>query len=273
MGAAWGVSAKSFEDTFAIVFIDSPTEAQFGEFPVARKVVAQGVNRAAELGARAVVLKFFYDQPKDEADDAALEQAMKRIPVLIQARVDDAEADPQPLLPRFHLPGRWSGKTVIEGQNGWIPRLRFQTNAHSVGFVDLGPGSVTNVALLERYRGRAVKSLSLAALEVGAGTNAVLESGRRVRLGPATLAMDSQQQVAVAPLRSDELPFHSFGDLANGRIPREKIAGKVVLIGYDGDKLHSLETPGGPVPPHRFFVLQLRELWNQLEATRRAATP
>ena len=43
---------------FALVLMDAEAERQFGEFPLDRKIIAQGVKRLADLHPKGLVLKF-----------------------------------------------------------------------------------------------------------------------------------------------------------------------------------------------------------------------
>src|SRR6266567_213979 len=95
----------SFRDDFAVVFIDAASETKFGAFPLDRSLLATAIRKASDLHARGVVLKFFLDQPKVAASDLLLAQALTNTPVVLQARIDDAEAHPNPLPERFTLRG------------------------------------------------------------------------------------------------------------------------------------------------------------------------
>ena len=61
MPFAW--AAPIVPHPFALVMIDEASESRYGGFPVDRALVAQVVDKLATAGARAVVLKFFYDEP------------------------------------------------------------------------------------------------------------------------------------------------------------------------------------------------------------------
>src|SRR5690242_6326838 len=94
----------SFREDFAVVFIDAASEAKFGTFPLDRSILAEAIRQAASLGAKGVVLKFFFDQPKSEVSDLSLEQALTNTPVLLQARIDDSQVQPNALPNHFTFP-------------------------------------------------------------------------------------------------------------------------------------------------------------------------
>ncbi|HEY4415879.1 MAG TPA: CHASE2 domain-containing protein, partial [Verrucomicrobiae bacterium] len=217
----------SFKDDFAVVFIDASSEAKYGTFPLDREFLAKAIRRAGELHARGVVLKFFLDQPKTEASDLALAQSLTNLPVILQARIDDAEAHPNPLPERFKLLNV-KAKTEVSGQSGWIPTPGLIAKSHDVGFVDF---STTQVPLLETYQDSSVKSLVLCCIELATGTQAVIQPGQKVTFGTHDLRVDSHNCVqAPLPLKDDlaYIPFHRF---LTGDLPENLIRGKVVIIG------------------------------------------
>src|SRR6185295_9183432 len=117
-----------------MVFIDAASEAKFGAFPLDRSLLARAIRQAGDLRAKGVVLKFFLDQPREEASDLSLANALTNVPVQLQARIEDAEAHPNPLPDRFTLPGV-KVQTAVSGRSGWIPLPMLIANANDVGFV------------------------------------------------------------------------------------------------------------------------------------------
>src|SRR5438874_80021 len=73
---AEGSPTRDRLNPFVLVFIDSATEKSLGPFPYDRGLYAKAVERAASLGARGVVVKFFLDKPKSPDGDAAFVRAM-----------------------------------------------------------------------------------------------------------------------------------------------------------------------------------------------------
>jgi CHASE2 domain-containing sensor protein len=250
----------SFRDDFAVVFVDAASEAKFGPFPFDRSLEAKAIRQAGDLGAKGVVMKFFFDQPKSQAGDLLLASALTNLPVLLQACLDDTESHPNPLPDRFTLEGV-KAQTAISGQSGLIPLPMFITNALDVGFVDFAS---TRVPLLETYQSRTVKSLVLCSIELATGRRAVLGPDGRMKFGEQVLRVDGSNCVTATMPAKDDLaciPFHQF--LAAG-IPASRIKGKIVIIGYDGPHIQSVSTAIGPVRAHRFFVYVLQSIYEQL---------
>src|SRR5437016_84256 len=150
---------------FRIVFIDKQTEEQYGAFPLSRSLLAKGIEHIKKRKAKGIILKFFLDRPKDAPDDLMLAESFSGIPVLLEARLDDSEPKPNVLPARFFFPDVVpENDKTISGQSGWIPLPVFSAKARAIGFVDfLRPDKLP---ILEKYRGKFVKSLYLCALEL-----------------------------------------------------------------------------------------------------------
>ena len=65
-----------FERDFAVVFITQATEAKHGRYPLDRALLAQAVERAADAGAKGVIIKFFLDQARTTEGDRRLAMAL-----------------------------------------------------------------------------------------------------------------------------------------------------------------------------------------------------
>jgi CHASE2 domain-containing sensor protein len=230
----WGglatACAAGFSETFAVVLIDNATEAQLGEFPLPRSRIAAAVERAADLKAKAVVLKFF---------------------------------------PKKFVLTNLNADVSLSGRSGWIPLPSLATNAHDIGFVDLDGDVATAVPMLERYQDQVVKTLVLCCLEAATGGKAVIDPGKMLTLANGTtLPLDPQNRVPAKLPTKDELNYIPFHNFIAGKTPAKDLAGKVVIIGYDGEKIPVVQTPVGPVRAHRLFVRQLRTVWDRIEPAR-----
>ena len=252
-------------DPFVIVFIDDKTEAALGPFPYDRALYAKAIEQAAALEARGVVVKCFLDQPKSEAGDRALATAMTKTKVVLQARLDDTEANPNPLPERFRVktptPAAAEPGGPLAGRRGWIPLPAFADAAHDLGFID--HRVIDRMPLVERYGDDYVKSLYLCCLELAAGETAVVEPGTSVHFGTRMLALDGRSEVAVTYPENDELTALSFVDfLQPGARPGVK--DRVVILAYDASRFEPVETPRGKMRPHRVFCHALRSIHAQL---------
>lgn len=226
------------QSSFVPVFIDARTEARLGPFPYDRAVIAGALTALEKLGVKGVVLKFFLDQPKSKGDDA-LAQAMTKLPVVLQARCDDAEPKPNSLDARFSTAIKQTGVSVA-CRSGWIPLAQLQKSAFEVCFID--QPAVDTPLWHQSYQDRAVKTLYGCALELAhkpvptADANGV----RKVDLTKAPC-----------------FEVISLVDVLDGKIDRARIAGKIVVFGYEGPKVAMFETAIGRLSAHRVFMANL----------------
>lgn len=256
----------SASSPFELVLIDLTDEKQLGGFPVDRALIAKAVTILKDAGARGVVLKFFYDQTgKSPASDQALVEAIGSIKTLLQARIDEAEVVANPLPARF-FPGVVSGnfKVSLTGTSGWIPLAPFAAAAYDIGFVDIS--SPDNLPMIESYQGKPVKSLALAALELATGEQAKINSGKQIIFGKQSITLTADNQVALnlgSVALTDYVPFSA---LLEGKVGKAQFRDKVVVIAYDGSKMHFLTTKAGTIKAHRLFYLGLLETYRQLNS-------
>ena len=152
------------------------------------------------------------------------------------------------------------------GWDGYGANLaRFQSVATAAGHFNplVDPdGSSRRVPMLVEYKGDFYQSLSLAVLRTALGqTRLEIGSSDKTRLvneltirwpdGDLKIPVDENQAVAV-PFRGWErsFPYLSAVDVKNSRIPKEQLAGRIVLIGASAPGLNDLRvTPVGAAYP------------------------
>ncbi len=249
---------------FAVLMIDEASEKELGVFPYDRTVYAKGIESLAKAKVRGVVLKFFIDRPKTAEGDAALTTALTKAKVILQARMDDDEIKPNTLPERFTLKGLGESNAMpLSGKSGWLPLPELSKNAYDLGFIDSMP-SVELIPVIERYQGHDVKSLYTAALELATGERAKISPGKSLQLGAKKIGMDERCFAKVTLPPADTLRAHSFIDLIHGKIPAEKLADRIVILGYDGAKMETNKTSIGMVKGHRLFCYQLFSLYREV---------
>jgi hypothetical protein len=247
-----------------VVFIDSETERLYGSWPLGHAIMARGMDQIRTAGAKAIVLKFFYDEAKGH-DDTVLAASIRSIPCALEACMQTNEPRSNPLPDRFCLttPAYHDWMT---GNSGWLPAPIFAVGAQKMGFVDFR--TVDSAPLLECYQGHTVDSLYCCALEFVTGETANFDHTNRVFFGRKYLELDSGAESPVTLPRSDKLdyiPFHELlGEKRDTWTP--KLAGAVVILGYDGDQIHSFPSKIGNIKAHRLFVYQLESLYQNLKS-------
>lgn len=263
-----GAAPPSAQGPFEAVFVDAKTERVLGPFPYDRAVYAGAVRRLREAGAKAVVVKFFLDQPKGPEGDAALAAEMKGIPCFLQARLDDAEPSPNPMPARFAVAGATGtfSRSLAAG-SGWIPAPAFADAAAGGGFVDVRSAEEPlRVPVAFRFQGRVYTSLHLAVLQSMLGPLGI-EDGKSAAMGGVSVPLDPSNEVVVRLPASDSLAPASLSDLLAGTVDPARFKGKVVVLGYDGGKQGDFVTPIGRLRAHRLFYYSLLDLHRRFTGT------
>jgi hypothetical protein len=210
-----------------------------------------------------MVLKFFIDRAGTKEGDIALASAMRQTSVILQARLDDKEPHPNDLPNRFKLGVVREGDgRMLGADSGWLPLPQMADAAHDIGFID--HVTLDRMALVERYRDHYVKSLYTCAIEMALGERARITPGKSIEFGAAKLKLDEHSEAAIRYPAKDGLQYLSFIDLLDGPV-RSDLAGRVVIIGWDASRFEVVQTPAGPIRPHRAFCYALLWLYEQLQ--------
>jgi hypothetical protein len=254
---------SDFEREIAIVNFDSSTGARYGEFPL-RAVLAKIVEQAANGKPRSIAIKFFFDTRGNEADSKLLEAALGSSGrILLQASINPEPPTSKSLDDRFYYKGA-TGRIspIVKGAEGWLPLKSFSDKAAKVCFVDVAQPDL--VPMVTEFQGKPVESLYACVLgDVYGGGNMVLKGGRAI-FGKRALPIDGAGQVKI-PLSNTRLPNTiSALDLLEGKVDKNALEGKVVIVIYTGSKSPTLPIAGTPVKLHQVFMAQLRDLFDAL---------
>jgi len=248
-------------DAFTVVMIDAKTERELGKFPYDRSIYARAIEHAAKLGARGVVLKLFIDRPKTAAGDKALADAMRKTKVILQARLNDAEPEDNPLPERFQLDLEASANHPISAREGWMPLPAFSAAAHDIGFSEYT--DLRAMPVVERFRDKYVKSLFTCCLELATGKRAQIVPGKSMKLDNKSLSLNDRDEAPVKLPESDALQYTPLVDFLNGTGGQD-VKDKLVILAYDGDRQPPVETPIGMISGHRLFCYFLFSLYEKL---------
>jgi hypothetical protein len=262
LGLIWlDAASASTLAPFAFVMIDAKTEAIYESLPFKRAIVATVVERLTAAKAKGIVIKFFYDLPSTERNDQSLEQSICNSTVALQASLNDTEGTTKGLESKFLVDGVSTEgfPTNFVGDKALIPLDRFRRCAKAVGFVDT---TTDEFPLFEVYRGNVVKSMCLVALEMASNQKAEVDGSGLVKLGAARL--DVMQSIDFPKTNSlSYIPLHEV--MSDTKAWQAKVKGAVVIIGYDGKNIHSIQSPLGPLGAHRFFIIELMSLVKAFE--------
>ena len=258
------LNGAALDDPFTVVFIDHKTEETYGGFPLDRALLAKGIREIKKHKPRGIIIKFFLDLPKDPASDRALADSFNGVPVILEARLEDSVAKPNPLPHWFVLTTPLTRRnTALSGQSGWLPLAIFSAKAADIGFVDFSVPE--KVPIIEQYRGAAVKSLYLCAVELALGQPAEVFPGKKLVIGKQEVSLTEESEVSITLPVKDELDYTPFHDVVDGKVKLKCFENKVVILGYDGTKIPIINTSSGKIKTHRFFCYGLASLYRRVK--------
>lgn len=214
-----------------VLAIDEPSLAAFGGLPGLRLALADGLQRIAPAGPRAVAVDVIpADNTADVKAASALEDAFRATHNLI-------------------LP------CDLTARSGWDdPLPRFRQWAAAVGHVhlDLDPDGVGRTLTLEKAAGHDRRwALSLEAFRVSRGAT-ILETPRDLEVGtlkiPAAMAAGRSLRIRFVP--AGGIPVISLKQLHDTRTLTQRFAGKIVFAGVTAQTAAKdrWPTPYSPTP-------------------------
>ena len=209
-----------------------------------------------------MALKFFLDTPKTASGDSALAVAMKGSKVLLQA--GDGSSSPVPVPGRFKLDVSGS-PAAAPASSGGLPIPVFLSLAYGLGFVDNFTSS--RVPLVERLGNGHVKSLYVPILELALNVGAHLTPGISMEFGSSVLRLDARNEATITFPQRDDMRYISLVDFLE-KTPRPEVKDRVVIIGYDGDRSPTVQTPIGALKIHRAFYYVLVSIYRSLTETK-----
>jgi PAS domain S-box-containing protein len=249
-------------DEVVIVAIDEASVKRFGRFPWPRRLMAQALQKLSDAHPKVIAIHALYSDPTDEADDAALAEAIKRAGnVVVAAQLI---------------------RTQI-GKAEWLrPLPTFEKVAAATGHGNV-PTDLDGVARYLTLRktddeGNPLWAMAVEAIRVGDGLSPddTRDAPEGVKIGSRIISIESDVETGAFSTPEAESPPQSFpasqmaidyigpegsfadrtmsiADLIDGRAEPEKLNGKYVLIGVTaaaiGDHVASPFATGGALTP------------------------
>lgn len=284
------------DDLVAIVDIDEPSLRALGQWPWPRTVMADIVGKVAALEGSVIGFDVLFPEPDRSSPDVAMDtfrglddatrETLRNLPsndrifadalrqsraVLGQSgyRVSGAAPierptdqtgiatlgpDPRPFLVDF--------PRLLRN----LPVLDAAAQGHGIfSTIPEGDGTVRRVPLVAVADGTVVPSLSLEMLRVATGSGAILiksdASGvRSVAVQNLEIPTDPKGRIWIHFAPPDLNKYISAVDLLQGKVGRDRIAGKLVLVGTSAAGLLDLKvTPVHPALPGVELHAQLLE--------------
>jgi hypothetical protein len=257
-----------------LVAIDSRSQSILGPLPWPRDRYAKMVKLLDKAGAAAIVLDFYFRDPRNDAGDKALvEAARKSGKVYVMVTGSPKPQGWQPSdswLERMAVKadGKWPKETP-EVDNIQAPFGEFAGVVKGVGSVEYLSDSrkiFQCIPLFLRYRGRPLPSLGLRLfLDLNSMYELplVLERREFLRVGTKRLNLDKYAAATLDLTPPGTYPIHSFVDVLNGKVPAGKFRGAVIIVAADTPEMMA-KTASGPKNSAEIIADQLHALCRDL---------
>ncbi|MBR0873691.1 adenylate/guanylate cyclase domain-containing protein [Bradyrhizobium tropiciagri] len=278
-----------------IVDIDEKSLAKLGQWPWARTTIADIIINLTSLGAVAIGFDMVFSEP-DRLNPDRVAGQMRFIDEVTRTRLRELPTNDQILSDAIRRSRVVLGETglaeVRSELDETLPTTGFATlGKEAEPFLYQFPGLLRNVPVLERAaagrglfnirterdglirrvpmlmlaQGKLMPSLSLELLRVVSTTPTVLiktdEAGiKSIALRGLEIPTDRNGRLWVHFARQDPSIYVSATDVLDGKVPADKISGKLVLIGTSAVGLNDIKaTPASSVMPGVEIHAQLLE--------------
>ncbi|MGJ4940111.1 CHASE2 domain-containing protein [Bradyrhizobium sp. HKCCYLS1011] len=268
-----------------IVDIDEKSLAKLGQWPWSRTQIADMIINLTNLGAAVIAFDAVFAEP-DRLNPALVAKTMRYLDEVTRSKLSELPSNDQILADAIRrarvVLGETGLATVTTELDKTLPVTGFATlGGEAEPFLFEFPGLLRNVPVLEataagrglftirterdgivrrvpmvlRAQGVMMPSLSLEMLRVVSGTPTILmkadQAGiKSVRLRGLEIPTDANSQLWVHFAAQDPSIYISASDVLDGKVPLDRVSGKLVLVGTSAVGLNDIKTtPVSPAMP------------------------
>jgi adenylate cyclase len=260
----------------AIVDIDETSLKEVGQWPWPRTIVADLITQLTQLGAVAIAFDVIFAEP-DRMSPAIAATSFRDLDEETRHKLQNLPSNDEVLaeaIRRARVVVGQVGSAVPAPETGSAPRTGFAVrgpdpSAFLVTFAGLlrnlppieqaaagrgvfsilpeGDGIIRRVPMIMQAQGAMMPALSMELLRVVTGFGAILvrtdEAGvQSVAVPGLELPTDQNGRLWVHFNRHDRGRYVSANDVLQGRVPRDSVEGKLVLIGTSAAGLLDVKT-------------------------------
>lgn len=222
----------------AVLALDDATYRHYSQRHM-RRAMALGLEKLAAVEPKAVAIDMILSEQQDEAEDAELAAAMKRLPRLVLS------AD------------------LVPGDGDWEkPYALFAPAAAAVGHVHAEPDTYDGVSryipLWKAAKGTRYWALALEAVRAATHAGPIAESPYDVSIGPLSIPIRAPRnplhmRLMYIRYRPRGVEYVSLKDLIEKPATAERLRNKVVFVGVTSqsvarDRLVTPNSAGTPMP-------------------------
>ena len=200
----------------AIIAIDDKSVGELGRYPWDRSAYAPLIDRITEAGAKALLMDAFFPEPTSPKEDQAFADAMKRSGKVVLATAFNLGEDDETVSQTISIP------LLTDAAAG---------TAH-INFLPDADGVNRWTKLIVEHEGGSYPSLGLMGAMIALGSKDMEVGDYYVQTGDRTIYTDYDHKMLInytGPPGTFET--FSFVDVAKGRIPDEKLRGRIFYMG------------------------------------------
>jgi len=244
---------------FLFVATNDEDKSKLGRWPINRSLYAEAIARAREDGARAVILKFFFDLASKPEADSNLAHAIASMPVYLQFVFGGGDGTATGQLPIWRSDlGAEHLKPLYDQPPSLLPLPQFREHAAGIGFVNVLPDPEYNQIEILGYTGTKVAaSLQFFSIEAALGAKA---SARKMQLtiNNKSYRIGDDGRVRCPYLAVGRPKESSLFAFLNGQVPRDEVRDRVVIIGNTRNNTPRFPTSKTlSLPVHEVFFRQI----------------
>jgi adenylate cyclase len=200
----------------AIIAIDDKSIAALGRYPWSRDNYARLIDKLASVKAKAVMFDAFFPERENQRNDALFAAATKRAGNVVLGVAFNFDKDGQVTTITRSLP-------------------EIERGAVGVGLINQMPdddGVVRRIPLLLEKDGKQTPSLGLMAAKLALGEKEIKADDFEIALGGRRIPVDEENRMWLNYVGGPgAYPYYSFVDVVQGRVPAEKLKGKILFLG------------------------------------------
>jgi adenylate cyclase len=200
----------------AIIAIDDQSIAELGRYPWSRDRYAQLIDKLAAAKAKAVLFDVFFPERENAKKDQLFAAAINHAGNVVLAAAFQFDKEGNAVSITRSLP-------VIE------------RGTAGIGLINQIPdddGVMRRIPLLLEKDGNQMPSLGLVAAMLASGETKFVPKNFEIVLGDHRIPVDGDYKMWINYVGGPGIyPRYSFADVMNGRIPAEKLKGKILFVG------------------------------------------
>lgn len=212
-------------EDIAIIAIDEKSIGELGRFPWTRKHYADLIDIVRRAGAKALLFDAFFPERESKKADALFADSISR-----------SEIVTLPVVIEFSKEG--SVINVIKN----IPPL--QSSAKNISHINMSPdedGVVRRTPLMIQADKVAYPSLGLIGASEALGSNKIDTGDYVISLGSRNIPVDTEGKMLINYSGPEGIyKRYSFSDVLRGRVSKDELRGKILLIGATAIGIYDL---------------------------------